>query len=357
MTTIPILSISGSDSTGQSGIQADIKTIAALGGYAVTAVSCISVQSGNGVRQMTDLPVALAMDQVRTIMSDAHPRAVKVGLVRDAEMIRQLRGEVIACPRLVVAPGIYSSDGSLMMGQEAIVALKRYLIPEAMLLMVRCRDAEKLLGMPITTDDSMLEAASRLHAMGAQWVLLRGGKHAKGRLTALLLGDGTHSFFSSYNTDGWQRHGIGGALSAAITTRLGLGDDVPTAIRNAHDYMHAQVVYAKEDSERALRPIDLYNSFIGEVAEHYVTAHDVAFYADRLNITTRYLSGITDKVAGKSPKQVIADYLLSQAKTYLSTTRLTVQEVSNKLGFSSQAMFCRFFKDQTGLSPNQHRKS
>lgn len=351
----PILSISGSDSTGRSGIQADIKTIAALGGYAVTAVSCITVQDGSGMREMHNISADVVMSQVSSIVDDVHPRAVKVGLIGDAEAIRRLRNEVIGNARLVVAPGIYASDGSLMMDDEAIASLARHLIPEALLLMLRCRDAERLLGMTIATDDDMLAASKRLHDMGAQWILLRGGRLTEGRLTALLYGDDKQQFFSSYNTEGWQRHGVGGALSAAITTRLGMGDNVPDAVRNAHDFIHSQVVYAKDVDERKQRPVDLYNQFVSLVAEYYRQAHDVAYYADKLCITTRYLSQITERVVEKAPKQIIADYIIGEAKTYLDNTRLTMQEIADKLGFSSQAMFCKFFRNQEGKSPSEYR--
>lgn len=344
--TTPILSISGSDSTGQSGIQADIQTIAALGGHALTAVTCISDFA---------LPSEVALAQVSSIISTFHPKAIKVGLVTDAETIRLLRNEVIATRRLVVAPGIFDADGKQMIDDEAIKAIAKYLVPEALLLMLRCKDAEKLLGLSIKTDDDMLEAAKQLHEMGAEWVLLRGGQHTKGRLTALLYNASTSQFFTSYNTEGWQKHGVAGALSAAITVRLGMGDDVPTAIRNAHDFIHSQVVYAKDTDEKSRRSIDLYNAFVSLVAEHYREAHDVSFYADKLCITTRYLSQITDNVVGKSPKQIIADYLMSEAKSYLETTRLTILEITNKLGFSSGALFCKFFKTQANISPTEYR--
>ena len=343
---IPILSINGSDSSGQSGIGADIQTIAALGGYAVSAVTCIGDYT---------LPSDVVLKQAEKSISTLHPKAIKAGLVTDSETVRMLHDEVIACRRLVVAPGIYDAEGRQMVSDDVIEAIARYLVPEALLLMLRCRDAEKMLGISIRTDDDMLDAARRLHEMGAEWVLLRGARHIKGRLIALLYGQNKTQFFSSYNTEGWQKHGVAGALSAAITTRLGMGDDVPTAVRNAHDFIHSQVVYAKPD-EMGGRSIDIYNRFISLVAEHYRTAHDVAFYADRLCITTRYLSGVTDKVVSKSPKQIIADYIMSEAKTFLDTTRLTIQEIADRLGFSSQVLFCKFFKSQENISPSDYRK-
>ena len=373
---IPILSINGSDSTGQSGIGADIQTIAALGGYAVTAITCVTdpYQASPSMGRFP-LPPDVVISHTSSIISSFHPKAIKIGLVTDSETIRLLRNEVIATNRLVVAPGIFDSDGKQMVGDDVVEAIAHYLIPEALLLMLRCKDAEKLLGISIKTDDDMLEAAKRLQEMGAEWVLLRGGQHTKGRLTALLspctqgrgelslpLREGWGgSFFTSYNVEGWQRHGVAAALSAAITTRLGMGDDVPTAIRNAHDFIHSQVVYVKEASPRGglegvgHRSIDLYNAFVSLVAQHYREAHDVRFYADKLCITTRYLSQITDDVVAKSPKQIIADYLMSEAKSYLCTTRLTIQEIADKLGFSSQALFCKFFKTQASTSPSEYR--
>lgn len=347
MRTIPyIFSINGSDSTGQSGIGADIQTIAASGGHALTAITCIEDYA---------LPSEVVLKQVEEVISTFHPKAIKVGLVTDSKTVRLLRDEVIACRRLVVAPGIFDSDGKQMVNNDVIGTIARYLIPEALLLMLRCRDAEKMLGISIRTDDDMLDAARRLHEMGAEWVLLRGARHIKGRLIALLYSQNKTQFFSSYNTEGWQKHGVAGALSAAITTRLGMGDDVPTAVRNAHDFIHSQVVYAKPD-ETGGRAIDIYNSFVSLVAQHYPEAHDVKFYADRLCITTRYLSGVTDKVVGKSPKQIIADYIMSEAKTFLDTTRLTIQEIADRLGFSSQVLFCKFFKSQDNMSPSDYRK-
>ena len=223
--------------------------------------------------------------------------------------------------------------------------------------MLRCRDAEKLLGIEIATDDDMREAAGKLREMGAEWVMLRGGRHTQGRLTALLRGDGVEKFFTTYNTEGWQRHGVAGALSAAIVTRMAMGEDVMTAIRNAHDYIHSQVVYAEERGayRDIKRPIDIYNRFVSLVAEHYTEAHDVGYYAEKICITSRYLSQVTDKVVGKSPKEIIASYIMSEAKTYLKTTRLGVKEIASKLGFANETTFCKFFRSNEGATPSGYR--
>lgn len=303
-----------------------------------------------------DLPSDLVVQQVTSIVEESHPKAIKIGLVRNAETLLRLRREICGCNRLVVAPVLFSSNGSLLVGEEIAHVLLHHIIPDSLLLMLRCRDAEYLLQTKISTDDDMKEAARKLYDMGAQWVLLRGGQHTQGQLTALLYGgeDEVH-FFSSYNTDGWQKHGVGSAMSAAIATRLGLGDDVPTAIRNAHHFVHSQVVYVQDKEDQLHRPIDLYNQFVSLVTNHYTEAHDVAFYADKLCISTRYLSKVTEKTVSKSPKQIISDYLTNEAKNYLKTTRLTIQEIAFRLGFSSQTMFCKFFKAQEGRTPSEVR--
>lgn len=354
MKTNSVLSITGSDSSGGAGIQADIKTITDLGGDALTVISSVTIQDEQGIHQIYDLPAELVVGQARAIIQVQHPKAVKVGLLRDAETIRYLRGEIIACRNIVCDPGVLSSHGTRLMSDEAVASFVRHLVPECTLLMLRCEEAELILSSSIDSDDDMLAAAHSLIAMGAKWVLLRGGKHTEGSLTALLYGPDTQQFFTSYNMEGWQRHGVGGALSSAVATRLALGDDVKTAISNAHSYIHSQVVYAVADSQK-MRPADIYNQFMSLIAAHYHEAHDVAYYASHLCISTRYLSQITNRMVNKSPKMVIDSYIMQEACKLLHTSRLTMQEISNRLGFTSQAMFSKFFKKNEGHSPSEHR--
>ena len=351
----PILTISGSDGIGSSGIQADIKTITSLGGDAMTVITCMALNNGKDMKWHR-LHKDVIVDQARTIMDTMHPKAAKIGLIQNPQTIKAVRDEVIGCKRIVCAPGIFSSDGSQLIDDESIRAITTYLIPESTLLMLRCNEAEKILNKKITSDDDMLIAAQELKNMGAEWVMLRGGQLSEGRLTALLYGEGTKHFFTSYNIQGWKKHGVGSALSAAITTRLGMGDDVPTAIRNAHEYVHSRVVYAISNEKQSLRAKDIYNEFISIVAEFYQKEHSVAFYADKLNITTRYLSQVTDKTVGISPKQVISNYLINEAKLLLDNSRLTIQEISDRLGFSSQTIFSKFFKGQEGDTPTEYRR-
>lgn len=361
----PILTITGSDNSGWSGLQLDLRTISEMGGHALTAASCIVMQDDRHIRNVFDFPVSVIQQQISSVVSDFHPKAVKIGLLHGRESVRIVRDEIIGCGQIVIAPGVVSSNGTQLIDDDTLEAIKQYLIPEAKLLVLRCLEAEKILGLRISTDDDMLSAAKSLVSLGAEYVLLRGGAVNEGRVTALLYTEAqslpgstfSASFFSSYNIEGWQKHGVGGALSAAIATRLAMGDDVPAAISNAHEYVHSRIVYSVSDEGRRMRPADIYNRFMSLISAHYLTAHDVAFYADRLSITPRYLSQITSDTVGKSPKQIIAEYLVHEAKTLLENTRLSVKEIAVKLGFSSSSVFCKFFRQQQGVTPNEYRIS
>ena len=357
-----ILCINGSDSMGHSGIQADIRTIKDLGGYAVTAVTSVTVQNHTGIRAVHELPSELVSGQIRAIYEEVRPNAVKVGMICDPDTIRIVRDEIVGCPHIVCSPVILAANGGCLMSNDAIHAFCHDLLPICSLLMLKCIDAEIILGRRITTDEDMLQAAQELQERGAQWVLLRGGTYLEGHINALLVGPsadpqgGYQQFFSSVNIEGWQRHGVGGTLSTAIATRLSLGDDLPSAVSHAHDYLRNQVVFTATDSSVNLRPNDLYNRFLSLLAAHYREAHDVAFYAEQLSISTRYLSQITNIVSGQSPKQVIDNYLLKETDQLLMSTSLTIQEISHTLGFSSQMVFAKFYKTKRGYSPTDYRK-
>lgn len=356
---LPILSITGSDGTGASGIQADIRTITAMGGNAVTAVTSVTVQNSLGIDAFHDLPSDVVVGQVASLMADFHPRAVKVGMVRQAGLIRAVRNQIVGCRHIVCAPGLIDWHGRRLMSNEAIAEYVRVLVPEAEMLVVKCSEAELITGMTVGGEASMLANAKALLALGAKAVLLRGGHCAAGLLTALLLmaGDEEHpQFFTSPNTEGWQMHGVGGTLSSAIATRLAQGDDIPTAVANAHRYMRSQVVYSAESASHGIRQVEHYNRLMELVAKHHKQSRDVTFYAEQLHVTSRYLSEVTSRVAGKSTKQLIADYVMHEVEQRLLTTGATIQEIADDFGFVTQAAFAKFFRSKRGCSPSEFRE-
>lgn len=356
---IPILCINGSDSTGLSGIQSDIKTVKDLGANCMSAITSVTIQNKSGITLISEMPTDLVIGQIKAVYEDCHPKAIKLGMVNNAETIRLIRNEIIGCPNIIVSPVILASNGTLLMDDDAITTFTNHILPNAKLIITRCHDVEIVLNMKINTDEDMLEAARRLQSDGAEWVMLRGSKHIDGRVSALLYGpesekDREH-FFSSYNIAGWQKHGVGGTLSAAIATRIALGDNVITAVANAHEYLHSQIVYAEDEDGIRYRPKELYNTFLSLIAEHYRSEHEVRFYADKMAITSRYLSQTTKHVAGKTPKQIIDEYLLQESRNLLLNTSMPIQEISYTLGFSSPILFSRFFSQREGIKPRQLR--
>lgn len=358
----PILSITGSDGTGGAGIQADVKTISTLGGLPLSVVTAITIQNTQGIHCVYDVPSDIILQQTSSVIQDFHPKAIKIGMLRDADTIRAIGNEIIFCTNIVCDPGILSSNGTQLLTQSAIDAIVRYIIPETRLLLLRCNEAEHILHTTINTDNDMLSAARMLTDKGAHGVLLRGGRHATGLLTALLYisaaeGEESIQYFTTPNTEGWQMHGIGGTLSSSIATRFAFGDDIPTAVRKAHDYLHSQVIYSIASTNHSLRQVDIYNRFASLIADNYTDAHDVNFYADRLCVTPRYLSQVTQRTIGKTPKQVISDYLAEKSKTLLLSTPKSIQQIAQSMGFTSQASFTKFFHNYYNCSPSEFRSS
>lgn len=350
-----ILSINGSDSTGRSGIQADIKVMKDMGCEAMTAVTSVTVQSSQGIAHISSLPSEVVCGQVRAVYSDCRPRAVKVGMISGAGTIRQVRDEIMGCRCIVCSPVVVASDGARLMDDESIKAYRRWLLPICKLMIVKSQDAELVLGVKIRTDADMEEAARMIHEDGAEYVLLRGSGHAPGRVTTLLYANGEVHYFSSYNVDGWQRHGIAGSLSMALTVRLAMGDEIGAALKAAHEYVHSQIVYRSDNEGYGIRAQEIYNKFLSLLVEHHREHHDVGFYADRLAITPRYLAQTTRAVADKTPKELIDSHLLLQSKNLLLNTSLDIQEISDKLGFSSPVLFTRFIKLLEGVPPRHLR--
>lgn len=329
-----------------------------MGGIAFSAITSITSQDSQGIHNIHDLPEDIVIGQLEALLRDIRPKAVKVGLIRQAGIIRTIRDEIVGCRHIVSAPGILSSRGEQLMTTEAINEYARFLFPITSTLVLKCSEAEFLFGKQISSNDDMLETAERLFDMGPKSVFLRGGHCTEGLVTGLLAVADSNvppQFFTSPNTEGWQLHGVGGTLSSAIATRLAMGDDIMSALSSAHKYLRCQVVYSVSSTSHSLRQMELYNRFMEKVTTHCRKSHDISFYASQLNITPRYLSEITRYITGNSPKHLIADYLIKEIETSLISTDKTIQEISIDFGFPSQAALAKFFKTYRGISPSEFR--
>lgn len=367
---LPILSVTGSDSTGGSGIQADIKTIYSLGGYAVTVITAIAVQNTKSISSFQNIDADLVIGQLKPVFEEIRPKAVKIGLVRDAVTVKKISEEIVRCSNIVVDAGFISSRGEKLVSDNVVRAFEQYIFPQAKMLIIKIQEAEMLTGVKIVSTDDMQTAAVKLLESGAQSVLLQGGHCAEGIVTDIFVSLGckkTH-FFTSPDTRGWNFHGVVGTLSSAAATFLAKGELPENAAVKAHEYILSLIAYSVSlDSNNIIRHntnhsisgriVEIYNTFMSLVAKHFVESKDVISYADKLSITPRYLAQITRKTTGKTPKQLIDSYIMKEAEELLSSTTMTIQQIAYKLGFHTETAFCKYFKAQRNISPNKFRNN
>lgn len=367
-TLVPILSITGSDSTGGAGVQGDIKTVSSLGGYAVTVLTSVTVQNSEGIHSLFNLPLDIVEGQLRSVLNDVSPKAVKLGLLGSADNLDMLVRELKGLSNIVCAPGIESSKGELLIDKKSMAGLLHKLLQVADLLVLKKREVELLSGKKIESITKLEEAARILMKFGAKNVLLLGGTNAEGVITNILVMNEGVTFFTLPQSDRFKTHGMVGTLSSAIATYLGKGCSLIDSVNRAHDYLNSIVLLSIElPSGRTARMIDnnktdltdrqveVYNEFMRYVVMFYKEHHEVQFYADKLCVTSRYLSQITAKVSRKSPKMLIDEYLIQELKQQITCTKATIQEICFTHGFSSLSQFSKFFKKMTGESPSRLR--
>ncbi len=239
MTAAPplVLAIAGSDSGGGAGIQADLKTMLALGVHGMTAICAVTAQNSVGVQGYWELPPAAVRAQLDSVLGDIGADAVKTGMLASAPIVRtvsQVLGRVSA--PVVVDPVAVSKHGDSLLSPGTIEAVKADLLPLATVLTPNLFEAELLTGMRITDEAQMLAAAGALAAMGPRWVLVKGG-HLPGRPVDLLYDGQTAIRFPGERIETRHTHGTGCTLASAIACWLALGKDVPGAVEAARSFV------------------------------------------------------------------------------------------------------------------------
>jgi hydroxymethylpyrimidine/phosphomethylpyrimidine kinase len=236
-----VLTIAGSDSSGGAGVQADIKTITALGAYAATAITAITVQDTGHVHAVHKLPPALVAAQIACVLADPGADAIKTGMLVDAPTIAAvtaaLAGQAVRLP-LVIDPVMVATSGAALLDPDAIAAL-RALFPQASLITPNAPEAATLCGQAVTTVDQMRRAAAALLRDGAPAVLVKGGHLEADHLTDLLLTAQGEHLFTHARQPGRPTHGTGCTLSAAIATFLAQGLTLPDAVGRAIAYVQS----------------------------------------------------------------------------------------------------------------------
>jgi hydroxymethylpyrimidine/phosphomethylpyrimidine kinase len=231
------LTIAGSDSSGGAGIQADIKTMTALGVYATSAITALTAQNTLGVADILEVPEDFLGLQLDSVFQDIFPDAVKIGMISSEALIRVVADKLVhyGAKNIVVDPVMVSTSGSRLMADGAALTL-HLLAEHAAVLTPNIPEAEALAGIPIRDEKDMLRAGEILCRRYRCPILCKGGHSARNADDVLVTPKG-HRWYRGRKIDNPNTHGTGCTLSSAIAAHLALGADLGTAIRLAKDYV------------------------------------------------------------------------------------------------------------------------
>jgi len=234
-----ILTIAGSDSSGGAGIQADIKTISALGGYAASVITAITAQNTMGVQDVLPVTPEMVSAQIDSVMTDLSVDAVKIGMVNDPDIVRAIAdGLRRHQPRLVVYdPVMVSTSGCRLMAEETVEVIKEELFPLSTLITPNLHEVSLLVGRTIKETAEMEVAARELSINHHTGVLVKGGHLEGGEMCDVLFANGELSTFSDTKIETKNLHGTGCTLSSAIATFLGKGEPLKMAVQSAKNYL------------------------------------------------------------------------------------------------------------------------
>jgi hydroxymethylpyrimidine/phosphomethylpyrimidine kinase len=240
-----LLTIAGSDSGGGAGIQADLKTFAALGCHGMTVITAVTAQNTVEVRSVQEIEPAVIADQIDAVFEDIGVDAMKIGMLSSARVVEVVADRLAARPPTptVLDPVMVSKSGARLLDDDAVEALRELLVPRATLLTPNLPEARRLSGLAgeETSFESIpqrLALSRRLVAAGASAVLLKGG-HAEGESVLDLLYDGERVHrFEHPRLATTSDHGTGCTLSAAIAAGIGHGRTLVEAVREGGDYLH-----------------------------------------------------------------------------------------------------------------------
>lgn len=234
---IPILSIAGSDCSGGAGIQADIKTISACKMYAMSVITAVTAQNTLGVQAVSAVSAEMVSKQIDSVFADIVPKAVKIGMLCDAEIVMAVaeRLKYYKAENVVIDPVMLSTSGRALLDDKAVEIAEKELFPMAALLTPNIPEAMRLSGMEIRGMDSAAAAAAALKEKYGCAVLIKGG-HGRGGCNDLLLADKEYVYRCA-KIENPNTHGTGCTLSSAIACGLGKGLSLPESVRLAKAYI------------------------------------------------------------------------------------------------------------------------
>ena len=428
---VTILTITGSDSTGGSGVQADIKSITSLGGYAASAITAVVVQDTGGIEHLYDIPAEILDAQLQRVAMDLRPDSVKIGLLRSVEQVETVAALLrkLPCRCVVMDFVIVSTSGARLMEPEVVRAAVRHLFPLCTRVMMRRGNALELLrlcralpGNPgllpadgafcknsladgahskhspaegAHSKNSLAEVATaimRLEA-GPQALFLKGEEVSSDAYTDLFLSReafteaepssatlaegavaaGNLKFFSRMGAIERALHGSAGAFTSALAFYLTKTPSAVVAVERSLAYVNQLILRSVDfklgkggalldhgnrpiPGNISARKLEIYNTLMDTIATECSARNNVEYYSGRLSITPRYLSQITKAISGRTPKELIDDYLIKEVETQLLSGELSLKQIASKYGFSSQAQLSKFVQKMCSCSPSEYKQ-
>lgn len=247
MNSIPqgrVLIVAGSDSGGGAGIQADIKSVTAMGGFAMTAVTALTVQNTLGVSAIHEVPLDIVVGQIRAVLEDLGADTIKTGMLHNANIVEAVAEELSRDEELlplVVDPVMVAKGGTSLLEDSAVAAIRELLVPMAAVVTPNVPEAEVLTGRKIVDVEGQKAAADALLGLGAEAVLLKGGHLSGDMIFDVLATREAMQIFSSPRIETRHTHGTGCTLASAIAALIAQGADVTAAVAAARDYVHEAI--------------------------------------------------------------------------------------------------------------------
>lgn len=243
-----VLIVAGSDSGGGAGIQADIKAVTMLGGYAMTAVTAITVQDTCNVDAVWPVPLEAVIGQIRVTLADIGADTIKTGMLGSAplvEAVAECLSEWAQLTPRVIDPVMVATSGHRLVDAKAAQAIRSELVPLARLVTPNAPEAEVLTGKAVDTVDGQRRAAERLLELGAHGALVKGGHLGTAVVTDVLQTTTGEWIFESPRIQTTSTHGTGCTLASAIAAMLAQGASVPQAVEQGRDYLMGAIRTAK----------------------------------------------------------------------------------------------------------------
>jgi hydroxymethylpyrimidine/phosphomethylpyrimidine kinase len=240
MPSVPsVLTIAGSDSSAGAGIQADLKTFAALGVYGTCAITAITAQNTLGVSAVQEMPPGIVAAQIEAVVTDIRPDAVKTGMLASGPIIEVVAAKVRehSLPNLVVDPVMVAKSGDRLLREDAVAALRELLLPLATVVTPNLPEAEALSGRPVRTDEDVRAAAEAIVRLGARAVVVKGGHRESAEATDVLYEGKAFREYTAPRIETASTHGTGCTFASAIAACLARGLPLADAVSEAKAYL------------------------------------------------------------------------------------------------------------------------